>query len=247
MMNLFKSNLYTLTTSLTLGALSLGFVPAATAASTYDATAEFALTLTNVTDLTGAQVTSGWFVEAFGDDFGGADLFESGDASASGATSVVDPAVLLSIGSGITQTSTSSGTATNGDSWTDTLTDLNISVDNSSGQELTFSFSYDITAIASATGDEALAGALVDLLDDLGFVDILAEADADSIFGPASANDSQFGSFAFTLLDGEFNNIAGVVDSLGSASSVVPVPASIWLFGSGLLGLVGIARRKLAA
>jgi len=27
----------------------------------------------------------------------------------------------------------------------------------------------------------------------------------------------------------------------------VPVPAAMWLFGSGLLGLVGIARRKKAA
>ena len=29
-----------------------------------------------------------------------------------------------------------------------------------------------------------------------------------------------------------------------SAYSVVPVPAAVWLFGSGLLGLAGIARRK---
>jgi hypothetical protein len=30
------------------------------------------------------------------------------------------------------------------------------------------------------------------------------------------------------------------------AYGVVPVPAAVWLFGSGLLGLVGIARRKSA-
>ena len=29
-------------------------------------------------------------------------------------------------------------------------------------------------------------------------------------------------------------------------SAVVPVPAAVWLFGSGLLGLVGMARRKKA-
>ncbi len=28
------------------------------------------------------------------------------------------------------------------------------------------------------------------------------------------------------------------------AASVVPVPAAVWLFGSGLLGLIGVARRK---
>ena len=31
-----------------------------------------------------------------------------------------------------------------------------------------------------------------------------------------------------------------------TAYSVVPVPAAVWLFGSGLLGLVGVARRKSA-
>ena len=85
------------------------------------------------------------------------------------------------------------------------------------------------------------------MLDDLGFVDILAIADADAVFGPASDDASQNGSILFTLLDGEFNTISGVVDSAGEAASVVPVPAAFWLFGSGLLGLVGIARRKPVA
>lgn len=30
-------------------------------------------------------------------------------------------------------------------------------------------------------------------------------------------------------------------------AAAVPVPAAVWLFGSGLLGLIGIARRKKAA
>jgi len=29
-------------------------------------------------------------------------------------------------------------------------------------------------------------------------------------------------------------------------TTVIPVPAAVWLFGSGLLGLIGIARRKAA-
>ena len=42
-------------------------------------------------------------------------------------------------------------------------------------------------------------------------------------------------------------------DAFGNAvrdkilTEVVPVPAAVWLFGSGLLGLIGIARRKKAA
>lgn len=43
-----------------------------------------------------------------------------------------------------------------------------------------------------------------------------------------------------------FDEIGGVTSAQFSGStSVVPVPASVWLFGSGLIGLVGVARRKL--
>ena len=31
---------------------------------------------------------------------------------------------------------------------------------------------------------------------------------------------------------------------IGTTAAVIPVPAAVWLFGSGLIGLVGVARRK---
>jgi len=37
------------------------------------------------------------------------------------------------------------------------------------------------------------------------------------------------------------------VSSFDAEISAVPVPAAVWLFGSGLLGLIGMARRKKAA
>ena len=44
---------------------------------------------------------------------------------------------------------------------------------------------------------------------------------------------------------------SGLVDGYGAAfiteAALVPIPAAVWLFGSGLLGLVGIARRKKTA
>jgi len=47
-----------------------------------------------------------------------------------------------------------------------------------------------------------------------------------------------------------FDTSIGFPDSnvyvIWSQSSAVPIPATIWLFGSGLLGLVGVARRKKA-
>lgn len=55
------------------------------------------------------------------------------------------------------------------------------------------------------------------------------------------------GPRAYTATD--FLNNGGQIAALSNARafSVVPVPAAVWLFGSGLLGLVGIARRKKAA
>lgn len=54
--------------------------------------------------------------------------------------------------------------------------------------------------------------------------------------GFVSATSSDF-SQAFTA-----SNISGT-----KIGPVVPVPAAVWLFGSGLLGLVGVARRNKAA
>ena len=39
-------------------------------------------------------------------------------------------------------------------------------------------------------------------------------------------------------------NIAGVGDCSVSSVSAVPLPAAVWLFGSGVIGLVGLARRR---
>ena len=60
-------------------------------------------------------------------------------------------------------------------------------------------------------------------------------------FGPCSngqfcdvGGDNRTNEWAFDILD------------VDDASTVIPVPAAAWLFGSGLLGMVGVARRKTA-
>ena len=47
-------------------------------------------------------------------------------------------------------------------------------------------------------------------------------------------------------VNADFLNDGGNIASLSNvrAFSVVPVPAAVWLFGSGLIGLIGVARRK---
>ncbi len=50
------------------------------------------------------------------------------------------------------------------------------------------------------------------------------------------------GASASCTADYYFDNISITADV-----SAVPVPAAVWLFGSGLLGLIGVARRKKVA
>ena len=50
------------------------------------------------------------------------------------------------------------------------------------------------------------------------------------------------GAVAGCFSDVYFDNVSFTADV-----SAVPVPAAVWLFGSGLVGLVGVARRKVKA
>lgn len=53
--------------------------------------------------------------------------------------------------------------------------------------------------------------------------------------------------FSSTAFDGNLGNTDRIyVTNFAITETVVPVPAAVWLFGSGLLGLIGIARRKAA-
>jgi len=69
-------------------------------------------------------------------------------------------------------------------------------------------------------------------------------------FTPVAANDVS-GGITLQLL-ASCAPIAGCradvyFDDVSITVQAIPIPAAIWLFGSGLLGLVGIARRKTAA
>ena len=241
---MFKSDFRALTAVLALGALSTGFAPVAAAISSYDAMAEFTLKLTNVTDIYGTQVTSDWYVTAFSS--GGVTANSCCGDSATGSVSLIDPSVSMSLLDSITQSSASSGSATSSFASTDALSNLDISVANNSSQKLIFSF--DFSAMVDATTTTAIPGifseanATVALQDQLGFVNILAVAETMD-GNPATGSGNLIGTIEVELLAGVFNLISATVNTLGSATAV-PEPADDWLIGSGLSGLVGLARRK---
>lgn len=58
----------------------------------------------------------------------------------------------------------------------------------------------------------------------------------------------QFGVVIFTASDTSNQPVWDIrIDNLSFTVNAVPVPPAVWLFGSGLLGLIGVARRKKTA
>jgi len=72
-----------------------------------------------------------------------------------------------------------------------------------------------------------------------GLIDYFGLGGYDFIF--ADTNISMEG----VTIDGN-SGFSGTVTNADFDNTAVPVPAAVWLFGSGLLGLVGVARRKKA-
>jgi len=68
------------------------------------------------------------------------------------------------------------------------------------------------------------------------------DGNGDTIMGINMAAGGPFAGF-----NANFNaTMTGIADVSDIPVAAVPVPAAVWLFGSGLLGLVGVARRKKA-
>jgi hypothetical protein len=76
-------------------------------------------------------------------------------------------------------------------------------------------------------------------LDTLGYVDQLLYSI--TYTGPAATGEAVAVVRTYLTADGK---IATVLNPLGGGGPVVPVPAAVWLLGTGLIGLVGIRRRK---
>lgn len=115
---------------------------------------------------------------------------------------------------------------------------------------------YDIALVAPGTGTYAgfvvPAGAVGGhILFDYGptlNIDVILTWDASG----TALNNDEFGAAGIPgvpMIDGAFPgwNAAFDLSAQPQIAPAVPVPAAVWLFGSGLVGLVGIARRKKKA
>jgi len=100
----------------------------------------------------------------------------------------------------------------------------------------------DIVAAGSDfTATSVVSSNSITLFDDAQFVVALTD-NLGSWFEPTSWVETAPGTNIY-----EVTFVNGAVLSIDATpTTVIPVPAAIWLFGSGLLGLIGIARRKNA-
>ena len=63
--------------------------------------------------------------------------------------------------------------------------------------------------------------------------------------GPHNPFIDQTATFTLALLGATAQTvISNVIFSFGTNGAIIPIPAAVWLFISGLVGLIGIARRK---
>ena len=104
----------------------------------------------------------------------------------------------------------------NGTDYGTTVGDVNMLFDWSVNVNIPVDTAWDVTASGNAVSDTAIVAA--------NYAVITAASDAFPGFQP--------------FFDGNLHKVSGGV------VPPIPVPAAVWLMGSGLLGLVGVARRR---
>ena len=111
---------------------------------------------------------------------------------------------------------------------------------------LTASGSNEV-AVYNDLGSGTVYGNTSILVDqDNQFIDIALNSDAISSITLANGDWAIGGDFASTI-DWAFGSSTLDENTPRLILEAIPIPPTVWLFGSGLLGLVGIARRKRAA
>jgi len=216
----------------------------ARALALYSASASGTLTIVSATnfdtpgDFTDLTITGDAFVPID-------DVFTdgSGIATTGGFADVLGDPLDIMIGDGLDQLSEVDGSASAvGYAESTHLTDGLLDLTNGSATdtfEIFFELAYSLSASASVgdpATEDAYAEATIDLLDDLGFVDVFETVLADALFGPPSDSLSDVVFFSIILAPGEIDSLALLSDADGFADAI-PVPPTLALLAVGLVAL----------
>jgi hypothetical protein len=132
--------------------------------------------------------------------------------------------------------------------YTSITTDFNSNIGNSYQlfDSTTFSHTFLSGDIISFNGSFTYDPSLGDLL-----IDIVRSNETGGNHGQMATNSGSLSRALQWPLSECYSGCLESVSGYGISTqfvgaTVVPVPAAVWLFGSGLLGLIGVARRKEA-
>jgi hypothetical protein len=240
-----------MTAVLAVVAASMAFAGSAGAAGVYDAWSSLTLTLDDVTYYDGgASAGSGWSVTYDNYYFGDPNFatFTSGDGSAAYDYTPDANSASMIVNDTVTWSTSVSGSATNGAADSDAPIRLDLFTYNDHlADDLVFWFSWEYEISATVSGDNALAGAAMDILDWFSFPDFLdvqelVEAELPGGLTTDSWSDS--GTYSFLVAAEDYNLIQADIYSYGNAANAVPIPSAILLLGTGLAGIGAIRRRR---
>lgn len=117
----------------------------------------------------------------------------------------------------------------------------------------TFNFSIStVSDLAASATNHPLSFGSLNLMDISGFSMSIFDSSG-LISGPAGSGISlaglslPAGSSYYAEVSGTATGLSGGAYSVAMLALPVPVPAAVWLLGSGLIGLIGVARRKKQA
>lgn len=229
-------------------ALLLTGAPAAWASSSFNSAATLTYTIDSIVnqtypgDLSGLEILGSFRQQLAGAayaDGDAPDVYISGD----GAVTADNPP--LDVGGGFSHTFAVSGSVNDGSVYSHQLGRYGLAFTNTGSDSYAISLHLNYALQAGANGDFAASTVSVDYFNSDG---LLLSGYDEAVASFVAANVIQSGvseAFSFLLDSGKAEGLyAKVRIDADLQAAPVPLPAAVWTFLAGLLGILGIKKRK---